>query len=69
MTDRILSMKVLARYRAGWRPTLAEKIASITDPFELDGVADQLAREGKYTDDNRALVATRRAEIAREARR
>lgn len=56
----------IARYRAtGQVPTLAEKIAQITDPAELDGVAIQLTKDGRDSEENKRLVATRRAEIAK----
>ena len=58
--------RILSMYRSGWRPTLADKIASITDPQELDGMAAQMAKTGHDTSENKALIATRRAELAKE---
>lgn len=57
---------LLDRYRrTGISPTLAEKIADITNPAELDGVAKQLKRDGRDSEENRRLVTMRRAEIAK----
>lgn len=44
-------------------PTIREVIASITDPKELDGVQEQLQRDGRLTPEAKNLIELRRAEI------
>lgn len=50
------------RIRAGHRPTLAEKLATCTCRAELDGMLDQMRRDGREPTSDEA----RAAQIARQ---
>lgn len=44
-------------------PTIREVIKKITDPLELDGVAEQLKHEDRLTPELRNLIAVHRAAL------
>lgn len=47
-------------------PTLPEKIEAIRHLLELDGAEEQIRESGRMTDEIRACIATRRAELQRK---
>ena len=47
------------------QPTLAEKIARITDPAELPGFQEQLEIDGRLDTQTQQMIALRRAELSK----
>jgi len=49
--------------RAGFRPTLADKIASVESIEELTGFYNQMRLDGRLDEQATGLIATRKAEL------
>ena len=57
---------LLDRYRSTRKvPTLLEKIATASSREEIDGMADQLRRDGRLSTDILGVLNHRRAELSR----
>jgi len=57
---------LINRYRATRKaPTLLEKIATASSRDELDGMADQLRRDGRLSAEIISAINYRRAELSR----
>jgi len=52
--------------RAGYRPTIADKIASVDCIDELTGFYNQMRIDGRLDEETRRLIATRKAQIQKE---